>query len=427
MAKDTCIDLRNKVIYSIYVRNYSEEGSFLGVEKDLDRIKKLGVDIIWFMPIHPIGEKNKKGELGCPYAIKDYRNINSEYGSLEEFKHLVNEIHLRGMKCIIDVVYNHTSPDSWLVNNRPEYFYRKSDGNLGNRIGEWWDVVDLDYSNKELWKYQIDTLKMWAEIVDGFRCDVASIVPVEFWEKARQEIGKVNKDCLWLAESVDRPLIRYVRDNGFDAWSDSELYRAFDICYDYDIKSYFQGYLDGKCTLTNYIERLNEQEMIYPQNYVKLRFLENHDLPRIRSKVEDENELLNWTSFMYFQKGTTMIYNGQEAGETHVPSLFEHDKIRWDNGTDLSHVMKKLYEIKKNNMFKDGNYKLVSDEKLQVVIGYYEKGNNKIVGIFSLKGNSGDVEVDLKDAQYTNLFNNSLVKVKNGCIKFEEKPIIINI
>lgn len=138
MAKDTCKTYRNQVIYSVFVRNYSKEGDFEGVRRDLQRIKNLGVDIIWFLPIHPIGKKERKGDLGSPYAIQDYREINPEYGTKEDFKRLVEEIHGYGMKCIIDVVYNHTSPDSWLVENHPEWFYRKQNGSFGNKVGEWW-------------------------------------------------------------------------------------------------------------------------------------------------------------------------------------------------------------------------------------------------------------------------------------------------
>jgi glycosidase len=169
MAENTNIQLRSDVIYSIYVRNHTQDGTFKAVIADLDRIKALGTDIIWFMPIHPIGVKGKKGSLGCPYANQDYRSVNPEYGTMEDFQQLVDEIHARGMKCIIDVVYNHTSPDSVLTREHPEFFYRKPDGNMGNRVGDWTDVVDLDYNCKELWDYQIDSLKMWADIVDGFR------------------------------------------------------------------------------------------------------------------------------------------------------------------------------------------------------------------------------------------------------------------
>ena len=151
MAVNTSKFYRNQVMYSIFVRNYSEEGDFSGVRKDLDRIKALGTDIVWLLPIHPIGKKERKGELGSPYAISDYRKINPEYGTIDDLKQLVTDIHARGMKCIIDVVYNHTSPDSWLAKNHPEWFYHKPDGCFGNKVGEWLDVIDLDYNNRDLW------------------------------------------------------------------------------------------------------------------------------------------------------------------------------------------------------------------------------------------------------------------------------------
>ena len=178
MAINTDNALRRSVIYEVYVRSHTPEGTFKAIEPDLDRIAALGVDIVWFMPIHPIGELNKKGSLGCPYANRDYRTVNPEYGTLEDFLHLVEEIHKRGMKCIIDVVYNHTSPDSTLVAEHPDYFYYKPDGCRGNKVGDWTDVVDLNYENRALWQYQIDSLCYWAQYVDGFRCDVASTVPV---------------------------------------------------------------------------------------------------------------------------------------------------------------------------------------------------------------------------------------------------------
>ena len=148
MAFDTDKGHRNQVMYSVFVRNYSPEGTFEGVRKDLQRIRDLGVDIIWLMPIHPLGEKARKGSLGSPYAIKNYREVNPEFGTLEDFKALVDDIHALGMKCIIDVVYNHTSPDSWLSQNHPQWFYHKPDGSFSNRVGDLTDIIDLDYSNK---------------------------------------------------------------------------------------------------------------------------------------------------------------------------------------------------------------------------------------------------------------------------------------
>ena len=147
----------------IYKRdNYNP---FLSVIPDLDRIKALGTDIIWLMPIHPIGEKNKKGSLGCPYANRDYRTVNPCYGTMEDFRALVSAIHEKGMKCIIDVVYNHTAPDATLVKEHPEFYYKKPDGSFGNKTADWTDVIDLDYRNRDLWDYQIESLRMWASSV----------------------------------------------------------------------------------------------------------------------------------------------------------------------------------------------------------------------------------------------------------------------
>ena len=173
-------------IYSIFVRNHG--GKFAVIEKDIPRIKALGVDMIWLLPIHPIGKKQRKGRLGSPYAIADYRSVNPEYGSMEDFRHFADVVHASGMKLMIDVVYNHTSPDSWLAQHHPEWFYHKPDGSFGNRIGDWSDIIDLDYSQPGLWDYQIETLKMWAEVVDGFRCDVAPLVPLSFGPRLHEFI-----------------------------------------------------------------------------------------------------------------------------------------------------------------------------------------------------------------------------------------------
>ena len=229
MASNTKAELQNQVIYSVYLRNHSREGSFRALIPDLDRIKALGTDIIWLMPIHPIGVKGKKGSLGCPYANRDYRSVNPEYGSMEDFKSLVEEIHRRDMKCIIDVVYNHTSPDSLLYEQHPDWFYRRSDGSPGNRVGDWTDVIDLDYGNRELWDYQIESLCFWAGIVDGFRCDVASFVPLDFWLEAREAVEKVRPGCIWLAESVHLSFGSWARSSGLCCTRDSELFAAFDM------------------------------------------------------------------------------------------------------------------------------------------------------------------------------------------------------
>lgn len=425
MAKNTEISLRNKVIYSVYVRNHTNDGTFNAVADDLDRIKSLGTDIIWFMPIHPIGVKNKKGSLGCPYANKDYRTTNPEYGTMDDFKSLVEKIHAKGMKCIIDVVYNHTSPDSNLSVEHPEFFYRKPDGNFGNKVGDWSDIIDLDYSNKELWQYQIDSLVMWAKIVDGFRCDVASFVPVEFWKQAREAVAKVNPDCIWLAESVHSSFNVFSRKSGIYAASDYELFDAFDMEYDYDIREVFDKYLKGETSLSHYLDMFNYQEAIYPQNYDKMRFLENHDQPRICHYVKNRSDLENYTAFLYFLKGSTLIYAGQEFGCDETPSLFDKDVFPRNTGIDLSNLLAKLDTIKKTVLDDDDYFKADADDENDIAILERDNNKSKKVGIFSLKSKSADVKVDLPDGDYNNEISGETVAVSNGKIHCNGNAIII--
>ena len=313
MAVNTDSSLRRSVIYELYVRSHTPEGTFRAVEPDLDRIRALGVDVVWFMPIHPIGVLNKKGSLGCPYANRDYRTVNPEYGTLEDFVHLVDEIHKHGMKCMIDVVYNHTSPDSTLVAEHPEFFYQKPDGKRGNKVGDWTDVVDLDYANHALWDYQIESLCFWARYVDGFRCDVASTVPVEFWRAAREAVEAVHPGMIWLGESVHLEHIRVFREQGFYAATDTELFDAFDILYPYDLWPLYEQVVKGEQPLRRLFEAFNFQELSFRTEYNKLRCLENHDQKRAAALFPEENRLLAWTALSYFLKGATLLYAGQEV------------------------------------------------------------------------------------------------------------------
>ena len=426
MAKQTDICLRSDVIYSIYVRNHTPEGTFRAVIPDLDHIRNLGTDIVWLMPIHPIGVKGKKGSLGCPYANRDYRAVNPEYGTMEDFKALVDAIHQQGMKCIIDVVYNHTSPDAVLTGEHPEFYYRKPDGTMGNRVGDWTDVVDLDYSCKALWDYQIRSLVMWAGIVDGFRCDVASFVPVEFWCRAREAVEQVRPGCIWLAETVHSGFGQFSRKSGMYSANDYEMFEAFDMEYDYDIREIFDRYLKGETNLSNYIDALNFQECLYPDNYIKMRCLENHDQPRIASFIKDEKALVNFTAFLYFLKGTTLIYAGQEYGNEHTPSLFEKDPIDRKTGKDISPLLDKLARIKKDVLSAEDYFKGAADDINHIAILERDDNHKKKLGVFSLKGLSADVKVDFPDGTYVNHMDGEIVRVSGGVLRFSGSPMILS-
>lgn len=425
MAVNTSKTYRNMVMYSVFVRNFSEEGTFRQVQNELERIKALGVDIIWLMPIHPIGEKARKGTLGSPYAIRDYRAIDPALGTMDDFKALVDAIHALGMRCIIDVVYNHTSPDSWLAEHHSEWFYHKPDGSFGNRIGDWTDVIDLDYSNPGLWDYQIETLKMWAGIVDGFRCDVAPLIPLEFWLRARREVEAVRPGCLWLSESTEPEFVAWNRARGVPCLSDSEIFQAFDVSYEYDIFTYYKDYLTGKIPLSEYAAAINRQESIYPENFVKLRFLENHDRARAKLMTGDERSLRNWTAFLYFQKGMTLLYAGQEREDAHRPSLFEKDIVNW-TGKDISPLLRRLYEIKKDPLFTDSGYEVKAMPR-DVLLAEHSRGGRRMLGIFSLRGESALVNVCAPDGIYRNEIDGAIVEIYEGMLRTDGEPIIAEI
>ena len=424
MASATPNTYRNQVMYSVFVRNHTPEGTFQALRRDLRRIRELGVDIIWLMPIHPIGQKARKGTLGSPYAIRDYRAVNPEFGTLQDLQELVADIHEHGMKCIIDVVYNHTSPDSVLAAEHPQWFYRKPDGSFGNHVGDWTDIIDLDYTNRDLWDYQIETLQQWAGIVDGFRCDVAPLVPMEFWSKARQAVEQVRPGCIWLSESVEPGFITYLRSQNLVAHTDREVFEVFDIAYDYDVFGTFRAALRGECPLSHYASAVNGQERMYQDSYVKLRYLENHDQDRAAQIIPGEAELLNWTAFCYFQKGMMLLYGGQEVGQDHRPSLFDADRVCWNTGKNYSDFMKKLARIKKDPILADSSY-CVSALPGDVLVALHDRKGKKLVGIFCVGGKDAVVQVPLADGDYRELISGETVTVTDGYVRTPGTPMIL--
>lgn len=425
MAKNTDITLRQQMIYSVFVRNHTPEGTFAAMEKDLDRIRALGTDIIWFMPIQPVGKLKRKGRDGSPYAILDYRKTDPAMGTMDEFKHLVDEIHSRGMKCILDVVYNHTSPDSWLIENHPEYFKWDENGNTVTLVPDWTDIADLNYDVRDLWRYQIDTLKMWAGIVDGFRCDVALRVPVEFWKQAREEVETVRPGAIWLAESTDKRFVKFIRDQRGYAATDSQLYEAFDICYDYDIWHTFIMYLKDNIPLSAYIREVENQEGTYPDNYVKMRFLENHDQERFTHYCSDKKSVLNYTAFMFMLKGTALIYAGQEAMLAHRPDIFEQDIVDFGAGEDISEFIATCARLKKELLKADGIYRLIPNDEQNVAIVSCEMQQECVLGLFSLKGCQESAKAYLKDGCYKNLLTQEEIQIENGMLPCDKLPVIV--
>jgi len=425
MAKDTSPTCQNAIIYEIFVRNHSEAGNFDSVIADLDRIKALGVDIIWLMPVHPIGKQKRKGSLGSPYAITDLRAVNDAYGTIESFITLIQEIHARNMKVVLDVVYNHVAPDSTIAAEFPEWLKYDSKEMPTRRVAQWTDVVDLDYSQMALWDFQVETLKFWIQIgVDGFRCDVASMLPIDFWRFAREEMAEIKKDVIWLAETVSPDFLLALRNQGHPLHSDCEMYEAFDLTYDYDGYYFLKQYLTEEIPLSEYVNYLLAQDFIYPVNYCKMRFLENHDQIRAAKLCETEAHLYNWTAFHLFLKGAFLLYAGQEHGIAEPCSLFEKDPIpRVEENSPFDLFIKRMIRLKKSDVVETGKFTLYAG--FDFIAAKWELDGRGFFGIFNVEGVTGERKIDLPDGSYSNYLAKGKVDVKKGKIQMQEMPVIL--
>ncbi len=423
MAKNTPSSYRNLVIYEVYVRNHGHHGTFADVEADLPRIQSMGVDVVWFMPIHPIGKVNHKGTLGCPYSIADYREVNPEYGTRADFAHLIERAHELDMKVMIDVVYNHTAHDSVLVREHPEWFHQDEHGRPVTTVPDWSDVIDLKHPNKGLTAYLIETLQGWTELgVDGFRCDVASLLPQEFWVQARRGVAQVKPGVIWLAESVHAAFVAYRRGIGLDTISDSELYAAFDLTYDYDIWPIWQTAAVGKVPMSRFLEMLRFQDAIYPANFVKMRYVENHDQPRVMAIAPGRTQALAWTAFQAFNRGAFLLYGGQESAAVHTPSLFDKDPVVWGD-YELQPFLTLLARLKKDPAQVAGRFVIVEAEPV-IQATWYLPGHS-LYGVFNVGAARGDVQVRLPDGSYTDVLGGATIRVQGGRMPIPETAAIL--
>lgn len=423
MAVDTPKNVRNLVLYEIYVRNHGPNGTFADVTKDLPRLREMGVDVVWFMPIHPIGQLNKKGGLGCPYSIQDYFAVNPEYGTKKEFELMVQYAHALGLKVMIDVVYNHTAHDAVTVQTNPEWYHRDANGRPITTVPEWSDIIDLVYDDPALWDYLIEALKMWAKLgVDGFRCDVASIVPLAFWQRARAEVATVRPDVLWLAESTHTGFIIDRRQRGLVAQSDGEIHAAFDLSYDYDIWPLWERAVAEPTAVPAYLTALWYQKGVYPAHTVKMRCVENHDQPRIMQRAPSRAQALAWTAFQAFNEGPLLLYAGQEAEETRTPSLFDIDKVRW-GGYELQSYLTKLCQLKKDPVLVNGRFTLLTPKP--AITALWQGENEGLYGVFNVAGVVDVQPTPLPDGEYEDVLSGTAVVVRDGEMAVPDTAVIL--
>jgi glycosidase len=324
LAPDTSWVARS-ALYEVYVRDFSPAGTFQGVIEGLDRIQSSGADVLWLMPIHPIGAQNRKGSLGSPYAVRDYRAVNPAYGSAADFRALVQAVHARGMKLILDWVPNHTAPDHPWVRRHPDWYVRNERGEPSvprdekGKLTDWTDVVQLDYGNPALRREMIATMRHWLVDfgIDGFRVDVAGFIPYEFWRQATPALrGAVPRPILLLAE-----------------WGDLEMHRVgFDLTYGWDGYKRLKAVWGGEPASPFVGAELADMQAM-PPGGMRMRFTTNHD-----ETAWDQPPLALFggspgarAAFVAIAllPGRPLLYNAQEIEYPRKLALFEREPIAW--------------------------------------------------------------------------------------------------
>ena len=308
---------KNATIYEVNVRQYTQEGTFAAFLPHVDRIHEMGIDILWFMPIHPIGEHNRKGGLGSYYSVKDYKGVNSEHGTDADFQAVVDKAHSLGMKVILDWVANHSAWDNEWAADHKDWYTPDSLGNLQPPLGtDWWDVADLNYDNPEMRLAMIDAMKYWVEDfdIDGFRCDVASWVPNDFWSAAIDSLHAV-KPVFMLAEADDPSL----HDAGFD------------MTYTWEYMHVTNEIAAGKMVFDDLDALMAKEDTNYTDSAYRLYFTTNHDENSWKGDVFErygDTHLLQ-AVLAYTIGGMPLLYSGQEAGLNKRLEFFEKDQIDW--------------------------------------------------------------------------------------------------
>ena len=340
------------VIYEVNVRQFSPEGTFAAVTKEISNIKKLGVKILWIMPIYPIGEENRKEGLGSYYSIKDYRGINPEFGNAEDFKKLVDEAHKNGIYVILDWVANHTAWDHPWVKQHPDWYEQDKNGKMHSPY-DWSDVVALNFDNKEMRKQMIADMKYWLDDfkIDGFRCDMAHEVPTDFWNEAKPQLAN-GREIFMLAETEKPELL--AND-------------AFDAAYGWEIHHIMNDIAKGKKNVSAIDAYMDSIPKKWQADDYKLLFTSNHDenswagteYERMGDAVE------TFAALTYTLPGIPLIYNGQEEDFNRRLKFFVKDSIDRNPNAKMRGVYEKLGELKITNEAFNGAKKAASYERLK--------------------------------------------------------------
>ncbi|MFN8241958.1 MAG: alpha-amylase family glycosyl hydrolase [Bacteroidales bacterium] len=397
---------KDAIVYEVNTRQFTPEGTFKAFETHLPRLKELGVDILWFMPINPIGVKNRKEPLGSYYSVRDYKDVNPEFGTLDDFKTLVAKAHEMGFHVIMDWVPNHSSWDNQITIDHPDWYVKDSTGSFIPPIGtDWTDVIQFDWTNRELQDYMIDALKFWVELgVDGFRVDHPHKTPYDFWERARVELEKV-KPVFMLAENE---------------WQVDFMIKGFDMSYAWELHHMMNSIAQGKDSLKSLRKYYKKELTIFPQNVYRLAFLDNHDENSwngtIQSRMGDAQDA--FAVFIFTTRATPLLYNGQEVCMNKSLRFFMRDTIKWDTCARTA-FYKDLIKMRKSNIaLSNGEYgggmdTLVTGKDNKIFAYVRERENNRVLVMLNLtaKPVSFKPEFEKYAGEYTEHFSGAKVTI----------------
>jgi len=385
-------------IYEVNIRQYTPEGTFSAFAQHLTRLKDMGVETLWLMPVQPIGKVNRKGTMGSYYSIQDYVSVNPEYGTLDDFKSLVQQAHQMGFKLIIDWVANHTSWDHAWTKTNPEFFTLDDNGNFRPPYPEWADVIDLNFDSTELRSAMIAAMKFWITEfdIDGFRCDMAHLVPLDFWKAARKDLD-IEKKLFWLAETED-----------------ANYHEAFDVSYTWQFLHKMEAFWKNETNISGLDSVLYQYTTVFPDSALRLFFTSNHD-ENSHSGSEYKRMGDAAKSFAVLcstWNGIPLVYSGQELPNYKSIQFFEKDPINWTGDYELHTFYKTLLNLHSNNpalRAADENVKTyrINTSEDQYIFTFLRKNSNHEVFVILNLSNMANLRFDIQSDKITGVFKNS--------------------
>jgi alpha-amylase len=393
-------------VYEVNLRQYKTAGTINAFYEELPRLKDMGVETLWFMPITPIAQKGKKGSLGSYYACSNYTDVDKEFGTVEDFKKLVAHAHEMGFKVIIDWVANHTGWDHVWTKTHPDYYLKDSTTKDFKIASGMDDIIELDYANPDLRNAMIDAMKFWVDEcdVDGFRCDLAFWVELDFWLQARAELEK-TKTLFWLAES--------------DPLEKPEYYKAFDASYTWTWMHKSKEFYEGKKNLSYLVDSvLKKYDAVCKNDKIPLWFTTNHDENSWNGteyeKYGDMAKALAVFSFTW--NGMPMIYSGQELPNLKGLKFFDKDVIAWDGKYALQDFYKTLLTLKKTNpalRTADANVStfLLTTDNPNILAFLRKNGNNEVLVLLNMSKQT--IRFEVTDQHVTGKYKNIFGKVES--------------